>query len=78
MQSSDLPGLLGKQSLKKNRADWDFVTDKLYFMGLGDYDLDKAMPPGTQTHFSWRQRHQVTVCCRAASLPQHQAVLNTL
>ena len=36
VQGSDLPGLLGKLALKKNRAVWDFVTDTLYFTGLGD------------------------------------------
>ena len=49
MQGSDLPGLLGKLALKRNRAVWDFVRHRLYFMGLGDYDQDKAMPPGTDS-----------------------------
>jgi len=69
VQSSDLPGLLGKQSLKKNRAVWDFVTDKLYFMGPGDYDLDKAMPPGTDTFQleTAPSGHSVLPCCEFTS-----------
>ena len=44
---SQLPGLLGLNALKRNRAVLDINTNKLYFLGPGDYDLDKAMPPGT-------------------------------
>ena len=44
---SDLPGLLGLHALKRNRAVLDVNTNKLYFLGPGDYDLDKAVPPGT-------------------------------
>ena len=49
VQGSDLPRLLGKLALKKNRAVWDFVTDTLYFMVLGDNELRKPMPPGTDS-----------------------------
>ena len=44
---SALPGLLGLNALKKNRAVLDVSTNRLYFLGPGDYDLEKAMPPGT-------------------------------
>ena len=44
-----MPGLLGKLALKRNRAVWDFTTDQLYFLGPGDYDLLRALPPGTDT-----------------------------
>ena len=65
VQSSDLPGLLGRQSLRDNRAVWDFVTDELYFLGPGDYDLKEALPPGTDT-FGLEQApsgHSVLPCC---------------
>ena len=45
--NSSLPGLLGLNALRKNRAVIDVVTNKLYFMGPGGYNLDQAMPPGT-------------------------------
>ena len=45
--NSQLPGLLGLKALKQNRAVLDVNTNKLYFLGPGDYDLAKAMPPGT-------------------------------
>ena len=69
VQSSDLPGLLGKQSLKRNRAVWDFVTDKLYFMGPGDHDLEKAMPPGTDVFQleTAPSGHSVLPCCEFSS-----------
>ena len=47
VSKSDLPGLLGLATLKKRRTIIDTVTGKLYMMGPGDYDLLKAMPPGT-------------------------------
>ena len=61
----DLPGLLGKQALKTNRAVWDFVTDTLYFMGPGDYELDRAMPPGTDKFQleTAPSGHSVLPCC---------------
>ena len=82
MQSPDLPGLLGKQSLKKNRAVWDFVTDRLYFMGPGDYDLDKAMPPGTDSFQleTAPSGHSVLPCCEftpASSSTEHTLTLIT-
>ena len=45
--NSSLPGLLRLHALRKNRAAIDVVTKKLYFMGPGGYNLDQAMPPGT-------------------------------
>jgi hypothetical protein len=44
---SDLPGLLGLQSLRNARSIIDTETNKLYMLGPGNYDLMKAMPPGT-------------------------------
>ena len=65
VQGSDLPGLLGKLALKTNRAVWDFVTDTLYFMGPGDYELDRAMPPGTDKFQleTAPSGHSVLPCC---------------
>ena len=44
---SSLPGLLGLQSLRKNRAVLDFNTLKLYFCGPGDNSIESSLPPGT-------------------------------
>ena len=45
--NSDLPGLLGLQSLRRARTIIDTETNKLYMLGPGDYDIMKVMPPGT-------------------------------
>ena len=50
VSNSELPGLLGLTALKNNRAIIDCNTNKLYFLGPGDYDLDKAMPAGTDVY----------------------------
>ena len=65
VQGSEMPGLLGKNSLTKNRAVWDFVEDKLYFLGPGDYDLMKMLPPGTDIYQLERapSGHSVLPCC---------------
>ena len=47
---SELPGLLGLAALKANRAVIDCHTNKIYFLGPGDYDLEKAMPCGTDIY----------------------------
>ena len=82
VQGSDLPGLLGKLALKNNRAVWDFVTDTLYFMGPGDYELDRAMPPGTDKFQleAVPSGHSVLPCCEytpAASSSEHTLTLMT-
>ena len=62
---SDLPGLLGLVSLMKNRAVLDFNTLTLYFLGPGDYKLEEALPPGTDS-FKCEQApsgHLVLPCC---------------
>ena len=48
IDGSNLPGLLGLNSLTKRRAVIDCVTRKMYFMGPGDHNLEEAMPSGTQ------------------------------
>ena len=50
VHNSDLPGLLGLTALRKNRAILDFNTLRLYFCGPGDYELNREMPPGTDTY----------------------------
>ena len=45
---SDLPGLLGLTGMKNNRTIIDTNDNKVYFLGPGNYDLMKAMPPGTE------------------------------
>jgi hypothetical protein len=65
VSSSDLPGLLGLSALKRNRAILDFNTMELHFCGPGDYDLAKAIPPGTDT-FQLEvapSGHLVLPCC---------------
>jgi len=82
VQDLNLPGLLGKLSLKRNRAVWDFVTDTLYFMGPGDYDLAKAMPPGTDSYQleTAPSCHSVLPFCEyapASSITEHTLTLVT-
>ena len=64
-QNSEMPGLLGGQALRNNRGLWDFSTDRLYFLGPGDYNLEKALPPGTDVFQLERapSGHSVLPCC---------------
>ena len=50
LSDSQVPGLLGLNALRKMRAIIDFDKNILYRRGPGDYDLDKAMPPGTESY----------------------------
>ncbi len=50
VKGSQLPGLLGLNSLEGNRGLIDFTTSKLYFLGSGDYDLASVLPPGTDCY----------------------------
>ena len=45
---SDLPALLGLESLHNSRCLLDINDFKVYFLGPGDYDLAKTLPPGTR------------------------------
>ena len=63
--NSDLPGLLGLQSLRKNRAVLDFTTLRLHFCGPGDNEMEKSLPPGTDS-FQLElapSGHLVLPCC---------------
>ena len=69
---SNLPGLLGLQSLRKNRAVLDFNTLKLYFCGPGDSNIDSSLPPGTDT-FQLElapSGHLVLPCCEYGDRPR--------
>ena len=69
VSGSDLPGLLGLAALRKNRGILDFNTMDLHFCGPGDYDLLKALPPGTHT-FQLElapSGHMVLPCCEFPS-----------
>ena len=43
-------GLLGFTALRKNKAILDFNTLRLHFCGPGEYELEKEVPPGTDTY----------------------------
>ena len=80
VSNSDLPGLLGLTALRKNRAILDFNTLRLYFCGPGDYELNKEVPPGTdsyQLEFA-PSGHIVLPCCeyqKASPSSQHSLTL---
>ena len=47
--NSDLPGLLGLDSLESMSAIVDFGARKMYIPGPGGVEMPKALPPGTDT-----------------------------
>ena len=49
VQHSDLPGLLGLNTLRYNRAVLDFTTLEMHFLGPGDSKVGKTLPPGSDT-----------------------------
>ena len=46
---SNVPLLLGKESLKRMRAVIDVAANRIYPTGPGEYGLSSIMPPGTTT-----------------------------
>jgi hypothetical protein len=65
--NSQLPALLGLDSLRANRCVLDFVNLKLYMCGPADVEFDKAMPEGTevfQCHLT-PSGHLGLPCCEA-------------
>ena len=46
---SDLPGLPGLNTLRYNRAVLDFTTLEMHFLGPGDSQVGKTLPPGPDT-----------------------------
>ena len=65
IENSNIPGLLGITSLKNKRTLIDLNTNKLYFLGPGDYDLPAAMPPGTECYQCEQSPsgHLILPCC---------------
>ena len=49
VQQSQLPGLMGLEALRKNKAVIDFGKMEMHFLGPADYELGHSMPPGTDT-----------------------------
>ena len=49
ISGSEIPGLLGLASIRKNRGILDCNTTQLHFCGPGDYDLQKVLPPGSDS-----------------------------
>ena len=47
---SRLPGLLGLNALRRNRAVLDLNTLKMYFLGPGNYELERSLPSGSQAY----------------------------
>jgi len=80
VSKSELPGLLGLAALRKNRAILDFSTLELYFCGPGEYELGKAMPPGTDV-FQLEvapSGHLVLPCCNYSPGAATSSVEHTL
>ena len=48
--NSDLPGLLGLQSMRERRTLLDMNTLKIHFLGPGKYELSDVLPPGTESY----------------------------
>ena len=74
--NSDLPGLLGLGSLRENRAIIDFGTQRLYFAGSGEYNLNRALPPESSS-FQCElapSGHLVLPCCDYNDLAVTSAV----
>jgi len=49
VNNSNLPGLLGLQSMRDRNAILDMKTLQLHLCGPGDYDLNPVLPPGTES-----------------------------
>ena len=80
VSGSELPGLLGLNALRKNRAVLDFTTLRLYFCGPNDYELERGLPEGSDT-FQLEiapSGHIVLPCCEyqdAKDASQHTLTL---
>ena len=48
MPNSNLPALLGLDATRKERGVIDTISNRLYLLGDGNYDLMQAMPAGTK------------------------------
>ena len=47
--NSQLPALLGLNACRESRMLIDTVTNRVYMMGPGNYDLEQMLPPGTRS-----------------------------
>ena len=47
--NSSLPALLGLNACRESRMLIDTVTNRVYMMGPGNYDLEQMLPPGTRS-----------------------------
>ena len=47
--NSELPALLGLSAARESKMIIDTARNKVYMVGPGDYDLERALPPGTTT-----------------------------
>ena len=65
VQDSDLPGLMGLTALKANKAILDLNALTLYFCQESSYDLNKALPEGTDRYQleTAPSGHLVLPCC---------------
>ena len=65
LEHSHTPGLLGLRSLTENRALLDTRTNRLHFVGPGDFKLEKYLPEGSKTFQCEyaRSGHMVLPCC---------------
>ena len=65
LEHSHTPGLLGLKSLTENRALLDTRTNRLHFVGPGDFKVENFLPPGSksfQCEYA-RSGHMVLPCC---------------
>jgi len=75
VDNSDLPGLLGLQSMRDRDAILDMKTLQLHFAGPGDYNLTQHLPPGTET-FQCEiapSGHLVLPCCEYKGVDREEA-----
>ena len=80
VNNSDLPGLLGLSALRRNRAVLDFNTLQLHLCGLGSYNLETGLPPGTES-FQCEiapSGHIVLPCCEYEAAPSRDEHTLTL
>ena len=80
VQNSDLPGLLGLASLRDLRVILDLNKLTLHFCGPGDYDLEKSLPPGTDSYplELAPSGHLLLPCSNFEQLPPLSAPIMTL
>jgi len=48
--NSELPGLLGLQSMRERKTILDLHNLQIHFLGPADYDLSTNLPPGTESY----------------------------